>query len=178
MIVLLESVNMKKRLLALMICVCILATGCDKVFASKKNYDEVIIGGVTYYQVKDYMKENSYSYFDFNGKWLEELSSVDLEDERRYISVNDSLNLIIDIKSDEFISFNHGKVLDYKNYKKLCEKFSMNQDYDDSSKNYIVVMESRPSQAIEFRPVNIIYDKENDIIDYYYYYFYSMMKGK
>lgn len=159
---------MKKRLIALILCMCFLLGGCDRIFGSKKYYEEVIIGDYTYYQVNNYMKESKYSYFDFEVKWLEDISSIDSNDTYRYVSINYTLNNIIDTYSDEYLSLSHGKVLDYEQYKELCEKYSMNQDYNNSHKNYLVVMNANPEYDIEFHPVSVIYDKEEDVIQYFY----------
>lgn len=175
---------MKKKWMALILCTCIIMSGCgtdknnDKSSDNSKevsvvtvpgNCEEVDIKGNTYYKVLEYMKEKDYSYQTFGSMWVDEVEGADFDERNRYISINESLDIVIDVTSPEYEALKHGKILNYKEYKALCDKYSMEQKYDDEAGNYLTVLYANTNSFANFTPVDLVCDEKANTVYYYYY---------
>ena len=73
-------------------------------------------------------------------------------DENNFLSkdfMEKSVKLLeLDIK--EYKELSKGKIVDYKEYKNLCEEYSFSDEYDDKDSNYIIIMYAPEYDGLKF----------------------------
>ena len=146
---------MKKSifLLTLML-ICLSFTGCSKTGA---NYKNVNIDGTTLPQIKgEYDGDFSYETFTLNK----------IDGEESLYCINYSKDYFVDISSQEYKELSKGKIVDYKEYKNLCEEYSFSDEYDDKDSNYIIIMYAPEYDGLKFNLIDI--ESHRSVKIYYY----------
>lgn len=140
--------------LLLSIFICLSFVGCTRIGA---NYKNVNINGYIYPQIKGEY-DGDFSYETFTLKKIDREESL--------YCINYSKDYFVDISSQEYKELSKGKIVDYKEYKNICEEYSFSDEYDDKDSNYIIIMYAPEYDGLKFNLIDI--ESHRSVKIYYY----------